>query len=526
MNQKKRRGAVETIEHEPSKDDSEVEITDLHPQSEEQQAEAETPISPQTASDSLKRIDRRKERIWLNWRFVVIAGLLLLLLVAMLPIFPALRDRWNQLTSSRSAPAVAHVTPTATPIGSPWWSGHNVSLTIVDGVAYVGAADGVVSALRISDGALLWHFMTKGSAEGQPPVVNGVVYVSTALDRGVESVYALRASDGVLLWRYTSGGHLVFEPTVVGEVAYVGSQDGTVAALRTTDGSLLWHYKMNGLLIGMPTLFNGVIYAVSDKQTLFALDASDGALLYKMGGSFLRSPIVVNDVAYVSLDDGTEYAFQPSTGALLWRYTHDAAALVPPLVSNGIVYIIATKFAAYAALAPAAGDARQTSGSRLLLQRSVPVISASSSVYALRASDGTLLWHYTGNATQGYSWAAVADGVVYVSTLVNMYKGYVIALQGNNGSLVWSEATDDPPITASAILNGVVYVGAENGDLYALQAGNGSPLWHYTIFGAILSTPVLSGEMVYVGSANGIAYALRARDGVLLWYYLTKVGGS
>jgi outer membrane protein assembly factor BamB len=90
-------------------------------------------------------------------------------------------------------------------------------------------------------------------------------------------------------------------------------------------------------------------------------------------------------------------------------------------------------------------------------------------------------------------------------------------------ALVWSEATDDPPITASAILNGVVYVGAENGDLYALQAGNGSLLWHYTIFGAILDTPVLSGEMAYVGSANGIAYALRARDGTLLWYYLTKV---
>src|SRR5260370_36966575 len=128
----------------------------------------------------------------------------------MLPIFPALRDRWNQLTSPRSAPAIAHVTPTATPIGSPWWSGHNVSLTIVDGVAYIGAADGVVSALRISDGALLWRFMTKGSADGQPPVVNGVVYVSTDLDRGVGSVYALLAVDWALLWRITLVGLIVF----------------------------------------------------------------------------------------------------------------------------------------------------------------------------------------------------------------------------------------------------------------------------------------------------------------------------
>src|SRR6266851_5656658 len=91
----------------------------------------------------------------------------------------------------------------------------NVDVTIVNGVTYVGAADGVVSALRASDGTVLWHYTTQGSADEQPLVVNGVVYVSTDLDTGVGSVYALRANDGTLLWRYTSADHLVYQPTVV-----------------------------------------------------------------------------------------------------------------------------------------------------------------------------------------------------------------------------------------------------------------------------------------------------------------------
>jgi len=521
MNQQKRRAAVETIEHEPSRNDSEVEITDLQPLSEEQQAEAERLIPPQTASHPMKQIGTRNERIWLNWRFIMVAGLLLLLVVALLPIFPALRDRWNQLISSRPTHAVAHVTPTATPIVSPWWSGHNVALTIVDGVAYVGSQDGIVSALRTSDGAVLWHFMTKGSADGQPIVVNGVVYVSTALDRGAASVYALRASNGALLWRYTSSGHLVFEPTVVGGIAYVASQDGTVSALRASDGSLLWQDKLNGPTGGMLTVVDGVVYA---------LRGSDGTLLwrYELDGHAISSPAVVNGVAYVGLEEGTMYAIQASTGSLLWRFILPGGAFEPPLVSNGVVYVGISEPNPYIASAAHAGYAHQISDRSVPGEVNKPSKSGIASVYALRAGDGGLLWYDKLNNGGMYNdgvWLAVADGRVYVGTDVNAHAGYVYALKASDGALLWRYTTEGGVCSALAV-NGRVYLCSADGVVSALQTSNGSLLWQYTILGFVFEAPVVDGGIVYIGSGNGIAYALRATDGALLWHYLTKASGS
>ncbi len=95
--------------------------------------------------------------------------------------------------------------------GNPFYEGHNVDLTIVDGIAYVSAVDGVVSALRISDGALLWHYRTDGSVDGPPLVVNGAVYVSANVDKGAGHLYALRADDGTLLWRYATDNYVLMQ---------------------------------------------------------------------------------------------------------------------------------------------------------------------------------------------------------------------------------------------------------------------------------------------------------------------------
>jgi outer membrane protein assembly factor BamB len=483
------------------------------------------PVSPQTASDPMKRIDRRKERIWLNWRFVMVAGLLLLLLVAMLPIFPALRDRWNQLTSSRSAPPVSQVTPTATPIVSPWWSGHNVDLTIVDGVAYVGSQDGIVSALRTSNGSVLWRYSTGGSSE-LPEVAGGVVYVATSVDKGAGHVYALRASDGALSWRYTAGSDL-FMSTVVNGVVYAGSGESTVFALRASDGSLLWQDKLTGPIDGMVTVVDGVVYAISSHEMVYALRGSDGSLLwqYRLAGHAIASPMIGNGVAYIGLEEGMVYALQADTGSLLWRFTPPGGAFEPPLVIDGVVFVGISEPNPDMASAAHAGYALQISNRSVPGEANKPSKSGIASVYALRAGDGSVLWHdklNNGGMDNDGTWLMVADGKVYVGTNVNAYAGYVYALQTSNGALLWRYTTEGG-VCSALVVNDRVYLCSADGVVSALQTSTGSLLWQYTILGFVFETPVVDGGSVYVGSGNGIAYALRARDGALLWYYLTKV---
>ena len=57
------------------------------------------------------------------------------------------------------------------------------------------------------------------------------------------------------------------------------------------------------------------------------------------------------------------------------------------------------------------------------------------------------------------------------------------------------------------VANGVVYVGAEDGNIYALDATSGNYLWSYVTGGLIDSSPAVADGVVYVGSTDGRVYA-------------------
>ena len=55
-----------------------------------------------------------------------------------------------------------------------------LTLTVVDGIAYGSTADGIATAFRVSDGALLWHHTVRNTCEAAITVVDGVVYLAPA----------------------------------------------------------------------------------------------------------------------------------------------------------------------------------------------------------------------------------------------------------------------------------------------------------------------------------------------------------
>ncbi len=432
-------------------------------------------------------------------------------------------------------------TPTAGPTVSPSLLGYNVSLTVVDGVAYASSSSGTIYALRVSDGSLPWRYNTAGPVGGPvaspPRVVDGVVYVSANVAQGpgytAGYVYALRAGDGALLWRFTRGNY-VSMPTVVNGVAYIGSGDDTVSALRASDGSLLWRYTTTGSVYDSPLVVDGAVYvsAYVDQGpgSVYALRATNGTLLwhYTTKG-YVYTPTVVNGVAYTDTPEGL-VALRASDGTLLWRYTLDSTGFSPPTVINGVVFTIALK------ISPAAptggGYLLQTTARTVPSREKTPFKSGVSSVYALRASDGAILWHYTMNNGKD-SWGtlfSVAHGVVYVGANAVQGPGSVSALQASDGALLWRYTTryskdiDDSPISA-LVAKGIIYIGSDSGTIYALRTSNGSLLWRYLTIGKVFDTPILAGGSVYVGTTGGFVFALQASNGSLLWRYPMDVSG-
>ncbi|HLI09581.1 MAG TPA: PQQ-binding-like beta-propeller repeat protein [Ktedonobacteraceae bacterium] len=136
-------------------------------------------------------------------------------------------------------------------------------------------------------------------------------------------------------------------------------------------------------------------------------------------------------------------------------------------------------------------------------------------VYALRASDGAQLWEYHGNYTY-VSTPVVANGLVYL----NASNG-VVALHANNGTQAWHFAAGDNTSIAT-VVNGILYLSSHQGDsgpgtAYALHADDGSLLWQYKSSKTLDPPEVING-VAYVGAWDGTLFALRASDGSLLWH--------
>jgi outer membrane protein assembly factor BamB len=114
-----------------------------------------------------------------------------------------------------------------------------------------------------------------------------------------------------------------------------------------------------------------------------------------------------------------------------------------------------------------------------------------------------------------FSSAAVVNGVVYVGS----NDGNVYALNANTRAKLWSFANEGGVSSSPAVANGVVYIGGfadPFGVIYAINAATGEELWSYTI-DYYVATPAVANGVVYVGCSDGGVVALNASTGTLLW---------
>jgi outer membrane protein assembly factor BamB len=161
----------------------------------------------------------------------------------------------------------------------------------------------------------------------------------------------------------------------------------------------------------------------------------------------------------------------------------------------------------------------------------IPLKQGKSSVYALRVSDGTILWQkLIGQGQEGFaSWLLVDQSVVYTSMSVlgnSQNTGIVAALRGSDGALIWQNAIGGGP-TGAVLSDGMIYAsvdGSIKSAVYALQALDGAPRWSYPVDGDVFYEPVLASAFVYVGANSGIVYALHAQNGDDAWYYRPNLG--
>lgn len=268
------------------------------------------------------------------------------------------------------------------------------------------------------------------------------------------------------------------------------NQNGQVAALQASDGKPRW--QMGGWWSGPLTSCGGCTVSYGPLMSTLANDA-----VYALGNDDH------NSAAF--------YAIATRDGAIRWQAPVAGCLAVPmasPLVANGVVYVSLTEHWSGGI------DCGPTGW-----------------VYALRASDGHVLWRVP--FTQSvWPTLGLANGVLIVGNSTDNKipaMSWITGLRASDGKQLWriSRATDKIEFAADG---GLVITKTTAGVRYdsglrveALRASDGVSLWASAVIPspdpAYFTNPLLANGMAYIFSASGALYALRLSDGQVAWRF-------
>jgi outer membrane protein assembly factor BamB len=274
----------------------------------------------------------------------------------------------------------------------------------------------------------------------------GTVYVLTHWLAADTSVRALNAESGAVLWTYALGRAVSYSSFAVGEdgAIYVGTWGvvggaGPAMFAINSGGSLRWRYDSpSNCSIEAPPAVDagGNVYFGHNCEGLVALGPT-GTLRW-------RDPRVGADYDWPTPTIGPEgtvyadpYAFNPD-GTLKWQRTDlpapnalHGAALSPDgstlyRAARGKIYGLNTATGATRWMSTVAAETERFGGSPALSGNGILFVmdndegGGNSSVYAVLASDGTLLWRHELSSHAAYwgpqSPALGGDGTLYVTS--------------------------------------------------------------------------------------------------------------
>ena len=186
--------------------------------------------------------------------------------------------------------------------------------------------------------------------------------------------------------------------------------------------------------------------------------------------------------------------------------------LIPILAVLCVAILTVPASAAPADHSVAAKSARPSD----IVRGNVYLITNSTSITALNASSGALLWKFQPG---GYiDPPTVVNNILY--TLV-LSQGSLYALNEITGATLWTFHPSG--FINTPVINGAVYITVDSSTsnsttLYALNLKTGATLWSFQP-GINLGYPVIPQNIVYIGTLyNTSIYALTASNGKLLWH--------
>ncbi|HWX44012.1 MAG TPA: PQQ-binding-like beta-propeller repeat protein [Solirubrobacteraceae bacterium] len=355
----------------------------------------------------------------------------------------------------------------------------------------------VLNATSLGGVANGWVFSDPSSAYeeySEPAVYHGVAYFG--LRNGV--VYAVALNTGRLLWSYQTGGSVLATPVIAGNTLYVGSFDGNCYALSLSTGALIWKYTTGGI-VASPVLGDGRVYFSDTDGNMYAIDAQTGSLAWEHtattpGHSYSDAVFSAGKVFYSAWTENGEpadvIALDAVSGQPIWSNliyaTWDPSSVSDPTVAGGMVYAWAM-----------AGN-------------------ANGNLAAFSAATGKRIWYdpgyWFGGDTafahgllfEGYGYNNPAPCIPYRGGNCGYPEGSgIVAMSPRTGAPVW----DDPGAQDTLTIAGNLVYGSFTSEgttaFGAAEATDGRIVWRDPELDG-MSGPTIAGGSILFPSGNAI----------------------
>jgi len=335
-----------------------------------------------------------------------------------------------------------------------------------------GNGNNSYGSTEILNPAVEWKYPTGDVIESSVSVANGVVYVGGHAKR----LHAIDQKTGKLKWKFDVGGWVRATPSVVDGVVYFGADDNKFYALDARTGDKKWEFALGeGGEQSSPTIVDGVVFFGAFDNHVYALNSKTGKQIWKFdaGASMLSSPAVTERDVFIGTYAGKLFSIDRKTGKENWVFHQNDKPIFSSPIANGELVTFGSYDQHVYGLNIVDGSViwkHKTDGeifsSPVMIGDSVFIGSNDNHLYALNASDGSLLWkaHLNGAV---FSSPAVTDHSIYVGSS----DGYLYCVDRAKGSVRWRFVVEKgvKVWTSPVAIQGKLYFGSHAGDVIALQ---------------------------------------------------------
>jgi len=332
--------------------------------------------------------------------------------------------------------------------------------------AYVGTVNGVMLAVKVADGSIVWSFAAGRPLFGEALATDDALYF--VCDNGY--LFKLSRADGKELWRYDLGDartprilpdpicqpetgfdHRSPRPELANGVLYIGAGDGGFHAVRADTGARVWRIQSKGAIRANAVVRGPQVFFSTLGGLVVAVDRAAGRELWHAESPqpITSAPAFVGDRLVIGGRDSELRALDPVTGAQTWKLDYWGSwvesTAVPAPENNGLAYI-------------GSSDLRR--------------------VVCFDAHAGRILWR---TDVFGSPWGRplVTDKFIYAAMAAEVpymirHEGGIAALDRASGRLLWRWPMPNPPGVYSwgfpgspARAGDLLLIGGLDGTLYA-----------------------------------------------------------